>query len=283
MQFLKPRLIHFAVYLLVGLCSISAYAINCRAWLKRDGHSEFSNYAATLFTSETAEEILYRMHPLADKIIGDSKPLDHEKIEALFTAYMQIRMEYLTQDVRVKVQKSLDDLKVKRFKPNRFKKEIYGGAREIYGHMQLTISMPDYLFGTLIDYAVRVHELEHIIQIYSVGTGSSVQYLFPNFAIDRHTLEAGAMKAEAIFLLTFPKEVLKSFKAKLLSDSKSSKLAKELIDRALAADDADQYLQNNWNQGRYSLEQIRLWQLQNIAVFSGGVVPLVILSHIFGF
>jgi hypothetical protein len=186
-----------------------------------------------------------------------------------------------------KFEKPFDEgIKVKAFTPSLFRREISGGARKILGFLQLYISMPDNLFESIIDYAVRIHELEHIIQIHTTGTGHADSYIWPSFAQDRYHLELGAMRSEGTFLLLFPKHIIqKSIDAGFSPaqpQSRTRQLGLRMLTNALITKDARNYLQLNWDQGRYSLRRLQRFQAMSYAVFPGGVIPFLILAHIFG-
>jgi hypothetical protein len=161
--------------------------------------------------------------------------------------------------------------------------EISGGASEILGKPKLKINVPSDLYESIIDFTVRVHELEHIIQILSYGMGSATTYFFPYFAGERFHAEKGAMRAEGTFLLLFPKRLIRQEIQKIANlNGKPSQRAVRYLTLAKISANTDEYLEYNWSYGRYSMASLVNYQLLNLAIFPGGLLPFFTLAHIFG-
>lgn len=250
--------------------------------------SRFSSKIASdvdqLFNVNRAEELVQKVEPIAKKLYQESSKPEKKKNKLIFEAYMKERLSYLPKEMQKKLQKVIDDkFVITAFKPSFLKREISGGAREVMGSIQLRVDIPDYLHETIFDFAVRVHELEHVIQIFTTGTGSADNYLFPRFAEDRHAVELGAMRSEGAFLLSFPKEVIASsldteFWKKSVN---TSKLVQRFSSNAQKATTVGEYVQLNWDQNRYNLETLRKGQLTSYAIFPGMIPPFLTFAHIF--
>lgn len=282
-MYLKRILTLFFALIVVSMSSVTASARVCSEVFTRHTQSNYAEKAKRLFTSEMSQKIIESMRPMVADTLGDLSSPKINKIETIFSHYMQARLEYLPPEVRSSVWKILNNFTVKSFKPTRFKNNISANAGNVFGRIQIKISMPDYLLGTIIDFAMRAHEMEHIIQIYSIGEGAASQYLMPKYSYDLHAIEAGAMKVEGTFLLLFSKEILDPLEIILSDQSTASHFAKKMLINTYSSQNVDQYLNANWSQGRYSISSIRAKQILNYAIFPGVAIPVVILSHIFGF
>jgi hypothetical protein len=96
-------------------------------------------------------------------------------------------------------------------------------------------------------------------------------------------VEEGAMRSEGTFLSLIPKDIIQNYLDKYSEKSKSSKLAKHMLAGSLLTENSNQYLEFNWEQGRYSISELRFYQLLNYAIFPGGIIPVIFLGHILGF
>lgn len=124
-------------------------------------------------------------------------------------------------------------------------------------HYFLNALIPDYWDETISFYAFLVHELEHLIQLKLLNLHRGSERL-PLAALRKiRFLERGAMRAEGAFYLAFPKRILfASYLHFAKEDYKQPvfvQFATKTLKAAFQANTADEYVQLQWINGRYSI------------------------------
>lgn len=280
------RIPTLAVLILASGMGIAA-ATTCNEYLDSKRRSNYVERIDQLLTSQTSEKLRVTLEPEIRTTLGRSSELQTDQVLAVFNLYMEARISLLPFDVQAKIRKTMaDGTKISTFTPRLLTKEIGGGVREVLGFINLKISMPNYLFETLVDYAVRVHELEHVIQIHMVGSGSADNPYYLNFVSHRYAMEMGSIRAEGTFLSLFPAKLVRveldRLESRAISGTKTSVLAKRMLSNSLHSNSVDDYIKLTTDQGRYSRSQLRRGQIITYAIFPGGAIPFFSLAHIFG-
>lgn len=86
-----------------------------------------------------------------------------------FFKYLEARLRLLPADIQVKVQELLEH----RFFINLLGKSDHLGGFQPGGRPKIVISIPPQIYRSILDFEIRVHELEHAIQVFSIGGGPS--------------------------------------------------------------------------------------------------------------
>lgn len=107
----------------------------------------------------------------------------------------------------------------------------------------------------MLDYVVRVHELEHLLQNFQV---SPEVYAFPSRGKKEYVEfffegEKGAMAAEALFLFVIPREIVLAD----LNAAKKFTTSRQILKAMEKAQDLNEYLRAQWDLGRYSEDNIQ--------------------------
>lgn len=139
---------------------------------------------------------------------------------------------------------------------------VHGELNQFEGAVgKIMLRLPIELENTFLDHAIRVHELEHLIQFLHLD-GHTVAHERPEHVDFVFEAERGAMLAEAVYLLAIPRDLLLTGFETIdsiprLSESDKNFL-KGMVRGALESKTPGQYVQHQWQiQGRYTRDYIR--------------------------
>lgn len=206
--------------------------------------------------------------------------LPKEAIEEIFEEYLRLRLRNFDPSFQAHIYSMARD-HIQIIETTEF--EVGGSVKP--ASQKIEISLPEMLVGTVMDYYIRVHELEHVIQGLAVGLKAATPY-DPRYASYRFHLEKGAMRAEGAFLKAFPTPFLKEQLSDILHVHAPESLTKDFLENvlanAIAAPTVSDYLQKNWEQGRYSRSKLIQKNLISCALFPGGISLLLLVNLLLG-
>lgn len=150
---------------------------------------------------------------------------------------------------------------------------------------KIMLRLPIELEGTFLDYAIRVHELEHLIQFLHLG-GQFVEHERPEHVDFVFEAEKGAMLAEAVYLLAIPRQTLHNGHELIDSVPHLSHFDKNFLKGVLGGAHIsltpEDYVQHQWQTvGRYTrayiearAERERSLQNDSCEDFLGSIVRI---------
>lgn len=150
---------------------------------------------------------------------------------------------------------------------------------------KILLRLPIELEGTFLDYAIRAHELEHLIQFLHLG-GQIVGQERLEHVDFVFEAEKGAMLAEAVYLLAIPRQIL--LRGHELVDSipnlstTDKNFLNGVLGGAINSVTPEDYIQHQWQSvGRYTKSYIedrvareRGLQNDNCEDFLGSIVRI---------
>src|SRR5690606_28077008 len=130
-----------------------------------------------------------------------------------------------------KQARSIRELLAERPNPTTVASEFDGHYNS--GNKSIHIMMPEQYINTGLDFAVRVHELEHAIQHVKMIDSTEAVTPYPTFhpktfSVFMFEVEKAAMVAESIFLHALPTEYAKDLLASGLNDKSLIKKDKKI-------------------------------------------------------
>lgn len=267
-------LLAFAVMLIAsppavaGVCDLmySQFVVNAKITKKVDA----------FLSDDLADEISIRARAKMQSILAN--PFNPKFESELLDKYLEARLEGFHPSYKKLIDDALAAMKVKKGP------YIYGAADP--QSRQIKLHLPSALKGSISEAYIVAHEVEHLLQFTSreiFGNGfiglTSTSYIFPSFAKNKFNLEKGAIRAEASFLLSLPKPILKTELDKLsaaVPRNKNSEFLYTALENALKNEKGvAEYIQDTWDGGRYSYSSLLKHQAINWAIFPGSVAPIV--------
>jgi hypothetical protein len=182
----------------------------------------------------------------------------------VFDLLMEKRLALLPSQDADKIREIIQKAKVK--PSSRLRKWLILSPR-LTGSYELksqsvTILRPESYRGSIVEFFMKTHEIEHAIQglVVAKAIGKSSLNYFERLLtlFDSKLLfieEAGAMQAEWQYLQTIPLEIKRSISEEIRKNPRISKSDRAVISRILLSDEetADQHLQIQRKAGRYTL------------------------------
>jgi|GEM_PF-4638329 hypothetical protein len=216
---------------------------NCTRFLSDS--ASYSQRMDQLLSTEKAEELL--------KTLVDLRREGRiQKPSQLFDAFLFYRLRLLPVPVGEQVMRALNE--GFRLHLDSSVNALLGGGAMLFesresGHKscQVFVCVPQALFGSALDFAVRVHEIEHVVQHFMGLSSKGPRQMF--FA------EQGAMRAEAVMLLSFSKEELshlRTFVHHHLLTAETKAFSERALERVLQGGGVQDYVRSQWKAGRYS-------------------------------
>lgn len=230
-----------------------------------------------LFSADFGNQLVAKLRPQVESIYNRELKFSPEDLEEIFNLYMKERMSVLTREQQLSVREVME---------SGFRFKIYLNdpdsippfeANAHRGFDMIFLTLPASVYQTALDYFIRVHELEHIVQYAVMGKGIFSE-LHPTQILNQLNTEKGAMRSEASFLKLFPEEYLRSLIVAWRKDSHLKGLADEVfesvVNHAIESQDVDEYVRLQWKAGRYPKEVYlrRHWWFH--AKFWSGTVAL---------
>lgn len=265
------RNIIFTVFILV-YSGASYGSLKCTDLLKANKLS-FEQRANQLFSNSDAEQMISVLSEVfSNKLAGMKKSVDYN---IFFEVYLEERLKLLPENIRTEIGAwlTVDNLNIKQ-KANTLSGRLSEATEKI------TVVLPPELAESFVSVYILVHEVEHLIQARTIGFGS-ITWMHPHhFPVHRFNLEKGAMRAEAVFLMSLPDHVLSSELLKVesfinMTDNKVGSFLKDAFESALSSRNTDEYLEKTWATGRYSHKKLLKAQIVNLAIAPGSF-PFII-------
>lgn len=224
-----------------------------------------------LFSEDFAEKLIQDLKPQVDVLTQKDPELRPHTVESIFKLYMDHRLQNLSEKVQIQVREVMDSgFRFKIFETDSGQPPPF----EAYSHRELYmifLVLPASVHQTALDYFIRVHELEHIVQYYAIGKGV-LSELHPTRHLNQLYFERGAMRSEAAFLKLFSKEYLRRILTQWKSDPHQPGLADDVFEsvvlHTLQSETVGEYVLLQWEHGRYSRKtfmqrhissHLRLW------------------------
>lgn len=206
-----------------------------------------------VLTPGLSRKIFSTLKTHVERIAGDETLSPQKKHHKGFEVYMALRLEGLPHQDRMRIRDFMDRRMsvVVHTRPELSRSRILDG---FYNGATINITLPKTIAGSVLDYAIRVHELEHAIQDL---TPDKIQrgMLHPLHFKELFEREMGAIVAESYLLLTAPKAELQN----LLEAVKTSGISKQdreiitgFLEDAIQTSTPETYLRAQWKRGRYS-------------------------------
>lgn len=211
---------------------------------------------------------------------GNGK-LSQEAVEEAFQEYLRLRLRNFDPLIQAHIY-SMAYYQIKVIEADGFE---VGGRVNPESH-RIEVVLPKSLMGTVIDYYVRVHEVEHVIQGLMVGLKAATSF-DPRFANYRFHLEKGAMRAEGAFLMAFPSQFLKEY-LKAVTEYPTSEeteikaFMEGVLKNSIEAESISDYLKRNWDSGRYSRSKLIRKNIVSCAIFPGSLPFIMLLNYFIG-
>lgn len=251
----------FVAIILTGVCSSTANALDlveaCQNYLSKPAAYKV---VGAILTFEAAEELQNQLSKRIEDIFENKEVTDLDKAEQSYEAYLRLRFSRLpakaSEQIRDLVENRLN-FYIDNNKDSDFDCAYKSDSKSI------RITMSDFTKYTILDYMVRVHEIEHAIQYLFItnpyGQADPRHYLFYKFA-----QEQGAMAAEGAFIGAFPLEVRQALFKSVQENSKMARAERYFYSLALPsavlARNPREYVVDQWKRGRYSRRQFLLFQ-----------------------
>lgn len=216
----------------------------------------------TLMNYEIADQLLLSLKKKSEQIFKTRENDPTNQLKTLYENYLDLRLALLPSEQARNIRKLLAE----HF--NYTAKSAAIDGRYISDSNSISVSIPARYANTGLDFAIRVHELEHAIQYLSIGADKKPAYpvFHPkSFSVFMFQSEKAAMTAESIFLLALPQEYKRNLLAISHGDPEIVKNDKKLIDKMLGASLTsklpEEYVRSQWQQWRYSRTYFSLLQL----------------------
>jgi hypothetical protein len=286
------------------LASSRARALpDCRALLS---DPLFIAKAEQLYTPENAREMTSFLREKVQALMQVDPKLGRDSLQTLFHLYLEKRLARLEPRQRAVIWKVVEEgLTIKTIDSphpldlstdNDIRPRIKATDLNDFTGMasddnRVIMVIPEAMRETLMDYMIRIHELEHIIQHLTVGSGGGVLRVNLHYYQQHFFREKGAMRAEASFLMSFPEGVLwstlRDYRLKGM-EPVASHLSRRALRFAVEAKDSEDYIRRMWETDRYAPGyfeemQLRAYQAYALygAVFGGGGIAVLLRQLVF--
>ena len=209
-----------------------------------------------LLNRTTTDGIYLRLKAQVAAIFEDRQLTLEEKSAKAFAAYLDLRLGLLPETQ----QQSVRNLLSKQFfyrihhRPDLATEVLRCSFDRRQNAIEMTV--PVSIAHTVLDYMIRVHEVEHVIQSLNVSLAPYGIYNPKYYPVFVFNLERGAMTAEALFIRSIPKGHLDDLEQKILSGmgmpQEEKKFILGLVSDARSSESIEMYLKLQWSRGRYS-------------------------------
>lgn len=252
----------------------------CASLLDKAGITQIQKDAAkSLLTFETANKLREQLSVETGAIFANEKLSAQQKAARSFEVYLRLRLALLTPAQASNIRDLIEQ---------RLSAKTCDGTIGTFDcsydpdQRSITVTVPNLLSETVLDYKIRVHEVEHAIQ-YLIAS-PRLGFNHPGyFFIHRFTEEKGAMTAEAAFIQSIPSDHLQDLFLKISNgkniDKIQRKYFKSVLSAALNTQDTESYVRSQWSAVRYSRAQMAFCQAAVYfpAAFVGGLALLDLL------
>lgn len=175
------------------------------------------------------------------------------KAKLSFEIYLDLRLSTFTAQEQQSIRKFLD--KKFEYVVHRRPDITTTGILDCsYSPGGISIKIPITIAGTILDYAIRAHEIEHAIQALE-PIRPTYGSMHPKHFAELFERELGAMAAESLLLLAVPRSEIETLRT-LLSTEKlpeiDRKILSNLLKSAWESENPEAYVKSQWKQGRYS-------------------------------
>jgi|GEM_PF-3712128 len=175
------------------------------------------------------------------------------KAQLSFETYLELRLSNFTPQQQQSLRRFLEK-KFEYIVHRRPDLSTIGILDCSYSPGGISIKVPITIAGTILDFAIRIHEIEHAIQALE-PIRPTYGAMHPKHYSDLFERELGAMAAESLLLLAVPRGEIETLLA-LLTTEKIPELDRKiltgLLRSALQSENPEAYVKSQWKQGRYS-------------------------------
>lgn len=209
-----------------------------------------------LLPRNAADRIFVRLKAEVTVIFDDSQLTLEKKSAKAFAAYLDLRLGLLPETQQLSVRNLLS----KRFfyrihhRPDIATEVLKCSFDPPQNAIEMTVPVP--IAHTVLDYMIRVHEVEHVIQSLNVPLAPYGIYNPKYYPVFVYNLELGAMTAEALFIRSIPNRHIAELEQKILNGmgmpKEEQKFILGLVSDACRSESIEMYLQLQWSRGRYS-------------------------------
>jgi hypothetical protein len=191
---------------------------------------------------------LSRLKGRITEVFNDPRSSSLAKNQRAFEIYLEERLEGFDPSLHASI---LAVINKTRFENNSSPNGAYH-----YEHKYMTIKIPTAHVGSALDFTIRVHEAEHLIQDLQMqswkfkGTHKPSHYLYSIF-----NAEKGAMLAEATFLQALPHDMIIRDLEGMTQEAGG--IYRNMLSGLQNSTTPTEYVQHQWALNRYSTKQLK--------------------------